>query len=125
LPVYGPFSTGGKVPSDLDECYTHSHDDIGVHYHSNFGGDTSNAFIACNKYYRASQSWDNGGDPNDLHWDGPLGEHPPIEGADISCPATEIVAWHSIVDAESKYFSTPPSFDSAKCVDVDRIITVK
>jgi hypothetical protein len=121
------------VPTDLDDCYTHSHEDIGVHYHANFDGESESAFVGCYKYYRADQQWD-GVSPNvyDYPWvgdaedngDGLPGkrERPPLKtGSDVVCPATVLVTSHDFLTAESKYFTTPPDFDSATCVDVDRV----
>ena len=33
-PVFGPYSTGGAVPKDLDSCYGHTDDAYGYHYHA-------------------------------------------------------------------------------------------
>lgn len=58
IPVYGPFSTGGEVPNDLDNCGAHSHDEYGMHYHANFNGETQAAFVGCYRGARAVQDWD-------------------------------------------------------------------
>ena len=63
LPIFGPFCIGGKQPTDVDECYTHSHEPYGLHYHSNFQPELGPAFMGCFKYRRAVQVFDYGETP--------------------------------------------------------------
>ena len=58
IPIYGPYTTGGTVPKDVDNCGAHSHDEYGMHYHANFNGETQAAFLGCYKGARAVQDWD-------------------------------------------------------------------
>ena len=117
LPVYGPFSDGGEVPTDLNGCYAHSHGDIGWHYHGNFEGETQDAFIGCYQAARAAQEWDIGSTvpPDDV---------PDPNGVvGVICPATTYTTSHSIVDTQAAYMATPPAFSSKTCVDVDRVLS--
>jgi len=67
-PIYGPYSCGGYMPEDLDDCGGHEHGDIpGYHYHTQpsepyvigcFHGevecDTTESYSGCEKYTKYS-----------------------------------------------------------------------
>jgi hypothetical protein len=56
FPVFGPFSTDGVVPADVDSCYGHTHDPYGYHYHSRLVHDgKSHAFLGCFRGKTANQ----------------------------------------------------------------------
>jgi hypothetical protein len=111
LPIYGPFSDGGSIPRDLDNCGAHTHGDIGWHYHANFDGETRAAFMGCYKGARADQDWD----------DEVFAEDDSIATED--CPVTTYTTAHYIEDSMSKYFSMMGAFDSKTCKDVDRVVS--
>jgi len=49
-PIFGPFSEGGVVPTDLDDCYAHDHEPYGVHYHANFDGEVQAVGVTCSPF---------------------------------------------------------------------------
>jgi YHYH protein len=94
LPIFGPFSDGGAVPTDLDDCLAHSHGEYGWHYHAGFDGEHAPAFVGCYKGMRAVQDWDDWGGFNDDQ----------VRGATATCPSTTYTTFHSMLDSQSKYF---------------------
>lgn len=112
-PMYGLFSTGGALPSDLDACYGHTHEPLGYHYHGKDIHDgVTHAFLGCFKGKRAVQPWDaqsscsgtsGGGSMGGMG--GPGGGTGEMPGAaaggsgsssvNYTCPATATVAAHT------------------------------
>ena len=116
LPQFGPFSTGGTVPTDLNTCRSHSHAPYGVHYHAGFHHDTTNSFLNCFTYPRAIQVWD-------LQSQGPGmgGSGGPGGGRRLqaTCPATTIEANHTTFEKYAANISAPPAFSPGTCGTAD------
>jgi len=115
-PIFGPFSEGGVVPTDLDDCYAHDHEPYGVHYHANFDGETENAFMNCYRGYRADQEFDE----DSAFALGPV--YGPYYDAPDWCPITEIMSKHDIIETSDKagYLVDMPKFDPSTCKDRER-----
>jgi len=113
LPMYGPFSTGGTIPTDLNTCRSHSHAPYGNHYHAGFAHDTTNSFLNCFTCKRAIQTWDSSGPPGG--GGGGPGGGPGGRRLTATCPATTIGANQSTFARYPSNISVPAAFSASTC----------